>query len=523
MSEQEQVKVVAQPPSFPSTPEDYEVKDMIGKGASATVHSAKIKATGEDVAIKIINLDKFEANIDEITKEIKVMAQCRHENVVTYFTSFIVGHELWLVMKYLGGGSSLDIMRYWAPKGFEEDIIATILKEALKGLEYFHRNGQIHRDVKAGNILLGLDGAVQLADFGVSNWVSDPALKREPRKTFVGTPCWMAPEVMEQKKDGYDVKADIWSFGITALELAQGRAPYAKLPPMKVIMSIINEDPPTLDINSHTSANKYSKIFKKMIDSCLYKDPTKRPSATELLKSPFFNRAKSKEWLVNNLIVKLPPLAQRAANLNSKKVQEQPASLKPEVEKVVQSGDKWNFDDDDSLPVSANRPTRVSFGKEAASMIKKEPSTGGNANGDAQQQEQKKTEEMSNPAPATAENSGDDAVTEGPVLGLKLRLRDQEGVMKDIKFEYHYGQDTPIGIATEMLDAGLISDPDLHAVATNTESLVKEAYKLMATGKTGVGSSVKFGLPSAGNGPTDEANLKGFAQLAIIDFGEEDK
>jgi serine/threonine-protein kinase OSR1/STK39 len=159
--------------------------------------------------------------MDDIRKEIAIMSTCKHKNVVSCLVSFIEGTDLWLCMPILSAGSCLDVLKLNFPQGIsDESVIATLLKETLDGLKYFHDNSQIHRDIKAGNILLDMNGNVFISDFGVSASLK----KGQKRQTFVGSPCWMAPEVMEQS--GHDYSADIWSVGITAIELAEGKAPY---------------------------------------------------------------------------------------------------------------------------------------------------------------------------------------------------------------------------------------------------------------------------------------------------------
>jgi serine/threonine-protein kinase OSR1/STK39 len=287
-----------------------------------------------EVAVKIVDLEALPNEaLEEIRQQIYVMQLCnRHPNIVDYHTSFIDAHYLWVVMSYLAGGSCADIMKYGFPYGLDETSIRIILKGILKALAFFHTHGRIHRDIKASNILISDKGHVQVADFGVSACLAD---SQQLRTTLCGTPCWMAPEVMllawpKKESDkgprGYGVAVDIWSFGITALELAKGRPPFADYPPSKVFSMIVQQPPPSLSTDDGASVGdsgpptptmspntrkKFSKNFQDLIACCLQKDPAKRPTAAKLLKHKFFSKNAKRDYLVNTLLSKLPPLGER--------------------------------------------------------------------------------------------------------------------------------------------------------------------------------------------------------------------
>ncbi|EGC32324.1 hypothetical protein DICPUDRAFT_57173, partial [Dictyostelium purpureum] len=291
--------------NYPNSADQYELKEIIGKGGSGCVQRAVCVPFQENVAIKIIDLEHCKnVSLEEIRKEIQAMSLCHHPNVVAYHTSFVQNESLWVIMDFLSAGSCSDIMRFSFPNGFEEHVIATILKESLKAICYFHKTGRIHRDIKSGNILIDSNGNIQLSDFGVSATLVDTG--ETSRNTFVGTPCWMAPEIMEQVN--YDYAVDIWSFGITALELARGKAPFSDYPPMKVLLLTLQNPPPSLDADGES---KWSHSFKDMVERCLQKDPAKRPIPAKLLEHRFFKQAKKPEYLVQHILSKLPPLGQR--------------------------------------------------------------------------------------------------------------------------------------------------------------------------------------------------------------------
>ncbi|KAL4352679.1 hypothetical protein GQ457_06G038210 [Hibiscus cannabinus] len=336
--------------SYSANPSDYKLLEEVGYGASATVYRAIYLPLNDVVAVKCLDLDRCNSNLDDIRREAQTMSLIDHPNVIRAYCSFVVDSNLWVVMPFMSEGSCLHLMKIAYPDGFEEPAIGSILKETLKALDYLHRQGHIHRDVKAGNILLDNNGTVKLADFGVSACMFDSGDRQRSRNTFVGTPCWMAPEVL-QPGSGYNSKADIWSFGITALELAHGHAPFSKYPPMKVLLMTIQNAPPGLDYDRD---KKFSKSFKEMVAMCLVKDQTKRPTAEKLLKHSFFKHAKPPELSVKKLFADLPPLWNRvkalqikdAAQLALKKMPsaEQEALSQSEYQRGVSA---WNFDIED--------------------------------------------------------------------------------------------------------------------------------------------------------------------------------
>ena len=238
-----------------------------------------------------VDLESSEEDLSDILSELSVLSSCLSPHVTKYRLAFLRRQTLWIVMEYLGGGSCADLLKP-PPHRLSEGHIAIICRELLLGLAYLHSEGKLHRDIKAANVLLGMDGRVKLADFGVAAQLVG---LKSVRNTFVGTPFWMAPEVIQQ--EGHDAKADVWSLGITAMELANGEPPHANVHPMKVLFLIPKQSAPRLE------GRQWSKDFRDFVACCLTKDVDGRRTAKELLSHRFIRSAGKVEGL-QELIVR---------------------------------------------------------------------------------------------------------------------------------------------------------------------------------------------------------------------------
>eukprot|EP00063_Salmo_salar_P086751 XP_014061586.1 PREDICTED: mitogen-activated protein kinase kinase kinase kinase 3-like isoform X3 [Salmo salar] len=280
--------------------EDFELIQRIGSGTYGDVYKARNVNTGELAAIKVIKLEPVIMNsptgedFEVVQQEIIMMKDCKHSNIVAYFGSYLRRDKLWISMEYCGGGSLQDIYHVTGP--LSESQIAYMSRETLQGLYYLHNKGKMHRDIKGANILLTDNGYVKLADFGVSAQITATLAKR---KSFIGTPYWMAPEVAAvERKGGYNQLCDIWAVGITAIELAELQPPMFDLHPMRALflMTKSNFQSPKLK-----DKVKWGNNFHHFVKLSLTKNPKKRPTAEKLLQHPFVSQPLSRTLAIELL------------------------------------------------------------------------------------------------------------------------------------------------------------------------------------------------------------------------------
>ena len=269
---------------------EFDLIELVGQGNYGRVYKAIHKKTGKIYSAKIAYIEKVN-ELESFKKEINILSQCNNQYIVHYYGSYIKGHQIWIILEFCDGGSLYELIKI-LPRNLNEEEIASLIYMILKGLLFLHENKKIHRDIKSENILLNHEGIAKLADFGVSTQLMHSFSKKI---TKIGTPFYMSPEVIMQNK--YDYKCDIWSLGITSIEMAEGEPPFAKVKGYWVLKKIITHPPKGLK-----NKEKWSKEFNNFVEKCLIYEPEKRPSAKELLEHPFIIKYNRGNKLIAELI-----------------------------------------------------------------------------------------------------------------------------------------------------------------------------------------------------------------------------
>lgn len=289
---------------WPNNHKQYELIEQIGVGATSKVYKAKETINDKICAIKIVDLTEKDSE-ENVLNEIKTLSVLQHENIMDIYSSFTQPDKLnvWMILPYFRRGSLRTILNDYHPNGLPEKMVISITFQILNALEYIHNNhNMLHRDIKCANLFLKDDGTILLGDFGICACLIKNGEPVTSRRTFAGSLWWMAPEVVQQSR--YKMPADIWSLGITAIELAKGKPPYHEFQykPMKVVMEIMSKPAPILD--SKEDKKQFTRYFRSFIEKCLIKDPYFRYTAKQILKErPFkyLKLDKVKKFIVDNM------------------------------------------------------------------------------------------------------------------------------------------------------------------------------------------------------------------------------
>ncbi|PVU89962.1 hypothetical protein BB559_004837 [Furculomyces boomerangus] len=321
-----------QTPAKTPNEQRFSKQKLVGRGAYGLVYRGYDNLKNKTVAIKIMDLDKNNESISDIQREISILSQLNSPHITSYIKSFVSDKNLWIVMDYAEGGSINKLLKAGS---FEEKYTGLIMLGALSALEYLHKYGIMHRDVKAANILITQQGIVQLCDFGVARQTYVPE-KQNKTYSFVGTPYWMAPEVINKERE-YNYKADIWSAGITAYEIVTGSPPFAELDPKKALLFILQKGPPKL------TSKHGSRDLQEFVRQCLQTDPKLRPSASELIKNNRFMRLAASNKNSTNLAVLIDKYKKWALE-NPEIVEKEFENIKELDEDNEDDQHRWIFD-----------------------------------------------------------------------------------------------------------------------------------------------------------------------------------
>uniref|UniRef100_A0A8C8RDN7 non-specific serine/threonine protein kinase n=1 Tax=Pelusios castaneus TaxID=367368 RepID=A0A8C8RDN7_9SAUR len=402
-------------------PEDFwEIIGELGDGAFGKVFKAQNKETKVLAAAKVIDT-KSEEELEDYMVEIDILASCDHPNIVKLLDAFYYENNLWILIEFCAGGA-VDAVMLELERPLTEPQIKVVCKQTLDALDYLHENKIIHRDLKAGNILFTLDGDIKLADFGVSAKNTRTIQRRD---SFIGTPYWMAPEVVmcETSKDRpYDYKADVWSLGITLIEMAQIEPPHHELNPMRVLLKIAKSEPPTL-----AQPSKWSSDFKDFLKKCLEKNVDARWTTAQLLQHPFVTVT------------------------SNKPVRELIAEAKAEVTEEVEDGK--DEDEEEETENSLQLPTNKRASSDLSIASSEEDKLSQNAS--ILESVSEKTEHN-----AAAENIGvfpDDKTTTGEPKKIK------DGEITDSM------SDTTLGDTVKVQNGSVLIDEDKHEKRSGTE------------------------------------------------------
>lgn len=342
--------------------EELDVYEEVGRGGFGVVYRGIIKSTNQEVAIKQIDLEKDLTDLIEINKEIQIISECHCQQITSYMGSFVKNYKLWVIMEFIDGGSIFELLK---PGPIDDEkIVSFILYEILLALNYLHNQGKIHRDLKSQNILISKTGDIKLTDFGVSTQLSSNFSKRN---TTVGTPYWMAPEVIVNNNGGHSYKADIWSLGCCCYEMFTGKPPLqSKYPPMRALR-LISKCQKNQDFIKLIELNELdiSWEFKDFLHQCFIEDPKLRASASKLLKHKFITKHihdKDKVKLLKKLITK-----KQLWNQQNHIVKTQNYYVPTEI---YNNQLKWNMDDQNGNENQQTELTKESQDQHTGNTIK---------------------------------------------------------------------------------------------------------------------------------------------------------